>query len=71
MTVAGVEEVKVPAGTFRAIRVVTESTDSSGKEFQTITTWYAPGIGPVRIDYANSKTCRLVSFTPGKAAQKK
>jgi hypothetical protein len=71
MTLAGMEEVKVPAGTFQAIRVDRVSTGVDGKTTQTITTWYAPGVGPVRIAYQGGSTRDLVSFTPGKAAPAK
>jgi hypothetical protein len=67
-TCGGVEEVKVPAGTFRALRVEKVSTGADGKLIQTITTWYAPGVGPVRIQYAANGNRELVKFTPGKGA---
>jgi hypothetical protein len=41
-TASGPEEVKVPAGTFKALKVVLET------EGQTLTSWYAPGIGEVK-----------------------
>ncbi|HVF72531.1 MAG TPA: hypothetical protein VM940_13065 [Chthoniobacterales bacterium] len=44
--VAGLEEVKVPAGKFRAIKVVTEIT--GGGAAKTRTNWYAPGVGLVK-----------------------
>ena len=64
---AGFEEVKVPAGTFQALRVEKTSADPlTGKTIQTITTWYAPDIGPVCIKYGSTR--ELVKFTPGKGA---
>jgi hypothetical protein len=71
MTVGGVEEVKVPAGTFKAIRVDQVSTGVDNKATETITTWYAPGVGPVRIAHRGGSTRDLISFTPGKAAPAK
>jgi len=71
ITVGGVEEVKVPAGTFKAVRVDKVSTGVDGKTNQTITTWYARGVGPVRISYRRGPTRDLVSFTPGKPAPAK
>jgi hypothetical protein len=71
MTVGGVEEVKVPAGTFKAIRVDKVSIGVDKKTTQTITTWYAPGVGPVRIAYRSGSTRDLISFTPGKPAPAK
>ena len=54
MTVAGkVEAVKVPAGTFEAIRVDQGPLTSS---------WYAPGVGLVKYDYNGNKQ-ELKSFT--------
>ncbi|HEX8078048.1 MAG TPA: hypothetical protein VF511_09555 [Chthoniobacterales bacterium] len=44
--VTGVEEVTVPAGKFRAMKVVTETT--SGNATKTTTKWYAEGIGLVK-----------------------
>jgi hypothetical protein len=66
MTVLGVEEVTVPAGTFKAIRVEQVSTDFVTKTVnQTITTWYAPGVGPVRIIYRGGSSRDLVAFKRG------
>jgi hypothetical protein len=67
---AGVEEVKVPAGTFQALKIVRESVGTDDKTHQTITTWYAPDIGPVRVQYAPNGIRELVKFTPGKAPKK-
>jgi len=57
---AGWEEIEVPAGTFRAMRV--DLAGTSG-----IAHWYAPGIGCVNWYCTTSKVGRpLKSFTPGK-----
>jgi hypothetical protein len=58
---AGWEEVEVPAGKFRAIRV--ERTDSRGQVNTTY--WYAPGLGNIKWASA-TRTRELTSFTPGK-----
>jgi hypothetical protein len=63
----GIEEVRVPAGTFRAIRVDGVG-DYLGKHCQ-LTVWYAPGVGTVRSrtnDRGAVWTAELYSFTPGK-----
>ncbi len=71
-TCLGFEEVKVPAGTFQALRVEQVSHDLlTGKTVQTITTWYAPEVGPVRIVYAANGVRELVKFTPGMGAPPK
>lgn len=66
--VAGVEEVTVPAGTFKAIRVdVTRLL--AGKQF-IVSQWYAPDIGPVKTSFqygdALPNVISLKKFTPGK-----
>jgi hypothetical protein len=71
MTVGGVEEVKVPAGTFRAVRVETVCTNAEKNVICTSTSWYAPGVGLVRYAYDNGSTRDLISFTPGEAAPAK
>ena len=62
-TVSGPEEVKVGAGTFKALKVVLEA------ENQTLTSWYAPGIGEVKrtIKRGGVETVyrSLKSFTEG------
>jgi hypothetical protein len=66
-TVGKVEEVKVPAGTFKAIRVE-EKTDQTVLRL-TATRWYAPGVGLVKAVTATGKieqTQVLKSYTPGK-----
>lgn len=66
-TIGKTEEVKVAAGTYRAIRVDTEI------KFETLvtkmTTWYAAGVGVVKLEAANGdrkQTTVLESFTPAK-----
>jgi hypothetical protein len=64
-TVGKVEEVKVPAGTFKAIRVE-ERTDALQ---MSATRWYAPGVGLVKMISSTGKietTQVLKSYTPGK-----
>jgi hypothetical protein len=60
----GEEEVRVPAGTFRALRVDSEwSANGQGRERKK--EWFAPGVGTVKIEWANTVRV-LKSFTPGK-----
>jgi len=61
-TVHGPEDVEVPAGKFKALRVVWEY------EGGVLTSWYAPGVGEVKrvekIGDAKARTTRLLkSFT--------
>lgn len=64
LSTAGWEEIEVPAGKFRAIRV---THDERGKGNADSSMWYAPGIGCVTWYCTNSKVGRpLKSFTPGK-----
>jgi hypothetical protein len=66
-TVGKVEEVKVPAGTFQAIRVE-ERIDPTVLRL-TVTRWYAPGVGLVKAITSSGKieqTQVLKSYTPGK-----
>ena len=58
------EEIEVPAGKFRAIRVDRQEIQN-GAALGTTTYWYAPGLGCIKI--AGRSTARaLKSFTPGK-----
>lgn len=59
MTAAGLEEVEVPAGKFRAAKVVWESGPNPA------TYWYAPQAGLVKLAYGETAVV-LKSFTPGK-----
>jgi len=62
-TFVGIEEVKVPAGQYKAIRV--DSVISlSGEQFKA-SHWYAPGVGLVKM-VARGRIQELKSFTPGK-----
>jgi hypothetical protein len=67
-TIKDVEEIEVPAGKFKAIRVETESKQSENNVTRS-TTWYAPGVGPVKT-VSQVRTFEMVrvlkSFTPGK-----
>ncbi len=66
LVAGGVEEVSVPAGKFNALRIDQTSVGTDGKTIQTIATWYAPGVGVVKMEYGGTR--ELVSFTPGKGA---
>jgi hypothetical protein len=62
------EELEVPAGKFKTIRVDTVGILPTGKEVK-LSHWFAPGIGPVKmITNTNGKdhTQVLKSFTSGK-----
>jgi hypothetical protein len=66
----GPEEVGVPAGRFKAIRVelVMDVTFSDGSKLERAyrqTNWYAPGLGCVK-QVAGEAVEELKSFTPGK-----
>jgi hypothetical protein len=62
-TVHGPEEVVVPAGKYRALRVEHKGT-SNGKP-TAATFWYAPGVGLVKME-TEEVVQELQSFTPGK-----
>lgn len=68
-TVLGSEVVEVPAGKFNAIRVRSELNfgprrDRFGVLSCSIETWYAPGIGVVKIEHRGHQPWVLKSFTP-------
>lgn len=68
MTVGDEEDIKVPAGTFRATKVVNTVAEVGGKPIElpyTYAFWYAKGVGMVRIEW-NGGFRALKSFTPGK-----
>jgi hypothetical protein len=72
-TIAGAEEVEVPAGKFKAIRVEAELTLFPNVIGRTatikMTEWYAPSVGPVKRvsrDDRDERTEVLKEFTPGK-----
>jgi hypothetical protein len=61
------EEVEVPAGKFKALRV--EAEQELGANVFKSTLWYAPGVGLVKSVTNTNGTERvqvLKSFTPGK-----
>jgi hypothetical protein len=63
-TAHGPEEVKVPAGTFHAIRV--EHWEKiKGKSVVVQTEWFAPRVGIVKLK-AGETLIEMKSFTPGK-----
>jgi hypothetical protein len=65
------EEVEVPAGKFKAVRVDSEFEEGGVK--QRASTWFAPGVGQVKYALnANGTTLteELKEFTPGKGAKK-
>lgn len=62
-TARALEEVVVPAGTFKAIRV--EQRDGTNGQETTATFWYAPDVGLVKLAY-EGVVQELKSFTPGK-----
>jgi hypothetical protein len=64
--VAAVERVKVPAGTFEAIRVDLEYKAVDGRFTMTHTYWYAPDIGVVKMETLGRRALVLKSFTPGR-----
>jgi hypothetical protein len=67
-TVVKEEEVVVPAGKFKAIRVEMESSQNGERRSGT-TNWYAPGVGLVKTVLNSGtieRTTVLKSFTPGK-----
>ena len=61
---AGFEQVTVPAGTFRALRVDTGSRSGSGFRAEA-SVWYAPGVGTVRQVHGETEVLALQSFAPG------
>lgn len=68
MTVGKAEKIEVPAGTFEAVPVVSETTAVDGKPIPTpekCTRWYAAGVGMVKIEYASGHRV-LKEFTPAK-----
>jgi hypothetical protein len=62
-TAHGPEEVVVPAGKYRAIRV--EHRGSTNGKPSTATFWYAPGVGLVKM-VTGDTVQELKSFKPGK-----
>ena len=64
-TIAAVERIKIPAGTFEAVRV-DANTSFGGAAPLIYSTWYAPGVGLLKITEGNKVHLLLKSFTPGK-----
>jgi len=62
-SVRGVEEVRVPAGRFKAVRV-DSCLSMNGQPPWKMTNWFAPGVGVVR-DESSPTTLALKSFTLG------
>jgi hypothetical protein len=62
-TVCSEEEIKVPAGKYRAIRVDVESVNDG--EVRLDRYWYAKNVGLIE-RYSKSSGQVLYSFTPGK-----
>lgn len=66
MTVGKAEKIEVPAGTFEAVPVVSETTAVNGKAIPTpekCTRWWVAGVGLVKIEYADGYRV-LKEFTP-------
>lgn len=69
VTVGDAEDVEVPAGKFRAVRVDVTITAEDGKPLtkpRRLTRWYAPGVGLVKVAAGPDITRALKEFTPGK-----
>jgi hypothetical protein len=69
MKVEKEEDVEVPAGKFRATKVVFEVTVVDGNplaQAETYTYWYVAGIGEVRFDNDGAQWRVLTAFTPAR-----
>jgi hypothetical protein len=70
VAIRGSEKVKVPAGTFEAVRIEHTYTFKGigGQPGTTLrlTEWYAPGVGRIRDVSDGKEQGALTSFTPGK-----
>jgi hypothetical protein len=64
-TIVGVETIKVPAGTFEAVRVDMEQ-NRAGRLQGTLQAWYAPGVGLLKMTENDKVIWLLKSFTSGK-----
>jgi DUF3108-like len=64
MTVAGWEEVTVPAGKYKAVRINWDC-QANGQPYPAAL-WYAEGIGVVKMTLDDAEVLVLKSFTPGK-----
>ncbi|MBX9624946.1 MAG: hypothetical protein K2X82_14160 [Gemmataceae bacterium] len=63
LTVVGEEEVRVPAGTYRAVRVRARMSVFGGWSDER---WYAPGVGLVKKDDSRGGSLALKSFRPAR-----
>ena len=63
-TIGAIETIKVPAGTFEAVRVDTDFTRANQRRLTHW--WYAPGVGLVKMTEDDRIVWLLKSFTPGK-----
>ena len=63
-TVLDTEEVKVPAGTYKAVRMVYRF-QHNGQHRET-TIWFAPKVGLVKLEDVDGSRQILKSFTPGR-----
>lgn len=62
-TVVGEEEVEVPAGKYKAVRV---DLAAKGSESKT-SLWFAPAVGLVKMSHSDSDRVQVLkAFTPGK-----
>jgi hypothetical protein len=69
VTVGKVEEVEVPAGTFRAVRIEVVITSRNGRQLEPperYTTWHARDVGLVKTTLNGVAIRSLKSFSPGK-----
>ena len=68
VTVIGEEEVTVPAGKFKAVKVERVYTEENGKALDKpfkVTVWFAKGIGRVKVVPTEGSKLALKSFVPG------
>lgn len=62
-TIGAIETIKVPAGTFEAVRVDTDHT--RGNQRHQSRWWYAPGTGLLKMNDGGNDQWVLKSFAPG------
>ena len=63
-TITAVETIKVPAGTFEAVRV--DAVYTLGNQPMSYRAWYAPGVGLLKMTQDDKDIWLLKSFSPGK-----
>ncbi|MDB5309026.1 MAG: hypothetical protein JWO38_3228 [Gemmataceae bacterium] len=63
-TVHELEDLKVPAGTYKTVRMVYEFVHEGKPQRSTI--WFAPGVGLVKLEDSDDTRQVLKSFTPGR-----